>query len=268
MDSEINWGKVVGWGAFVVFLIIVIFTVIPFGTVGTGERGVVTRFGAPTGEVKGEGLYWRKPFVEKIIDVKVNVQSTTAEASAASKDLQTVHTKVQLNYSVNPEKVVELYRAMKKDYDSILIHPALQESIKSATAKYTAEELVTKRPAVREEIVTLLREKLSPHGIQVGEFNIVDFAFSPEFDKAIELKVKAEQDALAAKNVLEQRKYEAEQVVVKAQADAEAIRIQAQAITQQGGKDYVQLKAIEKWNGSLPNQMIPGSTVPFLELNR
>ncbi len=78
----------------------------------------------------------------------------------------------------------------------------------------------------------------------------------------------AQQQALKAANDLDRIKTEAEQRVAQATAEAEAIKIQAQAITQQGGRDYVQLKAVEKWDGKLPGQMIPGSAVPFIPLNR
>jgi hypothetical protein len=56
--------------------------------------------------------------------------------------------------------------------------------------------------------------------------------------------------------------------VAQAEAEARAIKIQAEAITQQGGQDYVALKAIEKWNGILPTQMIPNATLPFINLSK
>jgi regulator of protease activity HflC (stomatin/prohibitin superfamily) len=102
-------------------------------------------------------------------------------------------------------------------------------------------------------------------GIIITDVAIVDFNFSESFNKAIENKVTAEQNALAQKNQLEQVKYEAEQTVVKAKAEAEAIRIQAQAVTSQGGADYVKLKWVEKWNGTLPTHSLSGAT-PMIQL--
>lgn len=58
--------------------------------------------------------------------------------------------------------------------------------------------------------------------------------------------------------------FEAKQKVEQAKAEAEAIRIQAEAITQQGGADYVRLKAIEKWQGNVPTTMIPDAAIPFV----
>lgn len=82
------------------------------------------------------------------------------------------------------------------------------------------------------------------------------------------MKQVAQQSALKAENDLKRIQVEADQRIAQAKAEAEAIKIQAQAITQQGGRDYVQLQAIEKWNGKLPDQMIPGGTVPFLDLSK
>jgi regulator of protease activity HflC (stomatin/prohibitin superfamily) len=138
-------------------------------------------------------------------------------------------------------------------------------AVKASTANYTAEELITKREVVRQTIQDSLTERLKQNYVDVTGVSIVDFNFSPSFNQAIEAKVTAEQNALAAKNKLEQVKYEAEQRVEQAKGEAEAIKIQTQAIQSQGGRDYVNLKAIEKWNGELPQQMM-GGAVPFVNI--
>ena len=239
-----------------------------FGTVDTGYRGVVIHLGNPTGEIKDQGFYWKAPFITDVVEMSVQVQKTEVEASAASKDLQDVTTKVALNYRLDPASVGTLYQDVRKDYDIKLVQPRLQESVKAATSQYTAEELVTKRSEVRDKIEMNLRDKLLSYGIIVDQVNIVDFSFSQSFNAAIEKKVTAEQDALAAKNKLEQIKFEAQQTIESAKAQAESIKIQAEAVNSQGGADYVSLQAIQKWNGQLPTQMIPGSTVPFINVTK
>ncbi len=239
----------------------------PFGTVGAGERGVMLRFNAVTGKVLDEGLYFRLPFVERVIVMDTKVEKEQVDASAASSDLQTVNSKVAVNYHLRPEAVASIYQSVGVNYRERLLDPALQESVKASTAKYTAEELVTKREMVRDEIKTHLTTKLTAYGIVVDDFNIVNFDFSKSFNEAIEAKVTAEQNAIAAKNKLEQVKYEKEQRITSAQGEAEAIRIQAQAITQQGGKEYVNLKWVEKWNGQLPTTSL-GSAVPLVSITQ
>ena len=248
-------------------LLIVVLFQFPLGTVGAGERGVQLRFNAVTGKVLDEGLYFRIPFIEKIKKMDVKIQKVETEADSSSKDLQIVDSTIALNFHVDPVKVADLYREVGMNFGSRIISPAIQESVKAGMAQFTAEELITKRPEVREAIKFALRDKLGIRGIIVDEFNIVNFNFSDSFDAAIEAKVTAEQSALEAKNKLEQIKFEAEQKIATATAEAEAIRIKAQAIAQQGGEDYVSLKAVEKWNGILPVQMIPGGAIPFINLS-
>jgi regulator of protease activity HflC (stomatin/prohibitin superfamily) len=97
--------------------------------------------------------------------------------------------------------------------------------------------------------------------------SIVNFDFSESFNTAIEAKVTAEQNALAARNKLEQVKFEADQRIAQAQGEAEAIKIQASAIEAQGGAAYIQLQAIKQWNGQLPSVNVAGGSsggLPFL----
>lgn len=184
-------------------------------------------------------------------------------SKSASKDLQNVSTTISVNYSINPTKLIDLYRSVSLDHDTIktvVFSSAIQESVKRATALFTAEELVTQREKVRSEIETALKEKVEKYGLIISQVNIVNFDFSQSFDEAIEFKVKAEQDALASKNKLAQVKYEAEQQVARATAEATTIRIQAEAIQKQGGAEYVKLKWIEKWDGALPTTSLGDST--------
>jgi regulator of protease activity HflC (stomatin/prohibitin superfamily) len=236
-----------------------------FGAVSAGERGVKLRFKAVVGTID-EGLYFKIPLIEKVKKMDVKVQKDEVEASAASKDLQTVSSKLAINFNLSPDHVANIYKSVGIDYKIRLIDPAVQESVKAATAKYTAEELITKRELVREDIKLALSERLKEYGIVIDQVNITNFDFSKSFNEAIEAKVTAEQSALAAKNKLEQVKFEAEQRIATAQAEAEAIRIQAAAVTSQGGKDYVSLQWIEKWNGTLPSTVL-GSAVPMININ-
>lgn len=251
----------------ILLLIGAALTLNPFVIITAGQRGVVMDWGAVSSKEMGEGLNMRIPVMQSVQPIDVQIQKEEVQAGAASKDLQVVQTVVALNYFVDPERAAELYQRIGLDFRRRIIDPAIQEAVKAATSKYTAEELITKRPLVREDIKMLLKERLSRDDLMLDEISIKDFDFSPEFNKAIEAKVTAEQEALQAKNKLEQKKYEAEQIVVTAKADAESIRVQAESIAKQGGESYVQLKAIEKWDGHLPTQMIPGGAVPFLDLN-
>jgi regulator of protease activity HflC (stomatin/prohibitin superfamily) len=258
--QEINPVKVVKRVLTVLVVLLIILG--SFGTVKAGQVGVKTRFNAVTGKVIEPGLYFKLPFIEKVQKMDVMTQKEQTDATAASKDLQNVSASVALNYSLDQTQIVRLYTTLGQSYKERVIDPYIQESVKATTAKFTAEELITKREIVSEDIKNHLAERLTPLGIHTEGFSIVNFNFSPSFNQAIEAKVTAEQDALAAKNKLEQIKYEKEQTIVSAQGRAEALRIESQAIN--SNPQVLQLRAIEKWNGIMPQ--VTGQTMPLINL--
>lgn len=254
-----------------IIILILIFSSV--GTVPAGYTGVKIKFGKVVGIIP-PGLYFKAPFVDRVVKMDTQTQNDQADSTAASSDLQSVTATVAVNYHVEPQDAGTIYTNVGTDYTSRVISPAIQESIKSITANYTAEELITKREEVREKILALLTTKLQIYGVQTDSLNIVNFAFSAQFNKAIEAKVTAQQDALAAQNKLAQVQFEAQQTVATAKAAAEAIQIQTTAIQNGGGAAYVQLQAVkvqqsavDKWDGVLPTQMVPGSSVPFINVN-
>lgn len=243
-------------------LIILAVLISSFGTIGAGERGIKLRFNAVTGKVYGEGLYFVLPFIERVVMIDIKVQKEEVDAEAASKDLQTVTSRIAFNYSIDPALAVHLYQNIGIDYKVRIIDPAIQEAVKATTAKFTAEELITRREEVRDQIKSHLIEKLEGTGIKTEQVSIINFDFSRSFNEAIEAKVTAEQNALAAKNKLDQVKYEATQAIEAAKGKAQALQIEATAINT--NPQIIQLRAIEKWDGKLPQ--VTGAATPFVNI--
>lgn len=250
----------------IVGIVLIVFFFGIFYTVTAGHRGVLLTFGKPSDNIAGEGIHLKIPIVQSVQKMEVRTQKIEVSADSSSKDLQDVQTVIALNYHINPAYVNKLYQEIGKEYVDRVISPSIQEGVKAVSAKYTAEELVTKRADVRNDIKDFLTERLGKYYLIVDDFNIVNFQFSPEFDKAIEAKVTAEQLKLKADRDLERIRVEKEQKIVQAQGEAEALRIQRQEIT----PDLIrlrmiemQLKAIEKWNGIMP---LATSGMPFLDL--
>jgi len=265
MEKSIKLGIL----AVIVLVALIIFAIVnPLVIVHPGQRGVVIQLGAVQDTILGEGIHFVMPITQSVKKIDVQIQKTEVESEASSKDLQMVHAKVALNYHLDSLKVNKIYQTLGNDISSRIIAPAIQEYLKKSTAMFTAEELISKRELVKEEFRRSLHEALAVNNVIVDNVFITNFEFSKEFNHAIEQKVTAEQEALMEKNNLAKIKFLAEQKVATATADATAIEIQARAVTSQGGKDYVQLKAIEKWDGKLPAQMIPGSAVPFIDLTK
>jgi len=253
--------------ALIIGAILVFFLFLsPWVQVGAGQRGIVLNFGAVQKDVLGEGLHFRIPVVQRVAIMDVKVQKSLTNAAASSSDLQEVSSEVALNYHIVKDKANIVYQSIGIQFKERIIDPAVQEVVKAVTAKYTAEELITKRPAVSEAMRANLAERLMVHNIAVDAFSIVGFSFSKIFMEAIESKQTAEQLALKAKRDLDRIKIEAEQKITAAKAEAESLRLQRANISPdliELRKIEANLKAIDKWNGILP-QVTGGGAVPFI----
>ncbi|MEO5360219.1 MAG: prohibitin family protein [Nitrospirota bacterium] len=246
---------------------LVLLIINPFVTIGAGERGIVLNFGAVQPIVLSEGLHVLIPIVQKVIKMDVRVHKSQTNAEASSKDLQEVTSVIAINYHILPDKANIIYQSIGTGYKERIIDPAVQEIVKAVTARYTAEELITKRPVVSAEMRGGLVERLIKHQIVVDEFSIMNFSFSKIFMEAIESKQTAEQLALKASRDLDRIKIEAEQKITQAKAEAEALRLQKENIS----PDLIKLrrieatiKAIDKWNGILPK--VTSQNMPFIDV--
>ncbi len=262
-----------GLGKKIAVVVVVIACIIVLagstGIVDAGQRGVLLRFGAVTGAIKGEGLYFKIPFVDEVVLMSTQIQKYTAPVGSSSKDLQVVTTEVTLNYQLNASKVGETYRDMRQDYESRVIQPYIQEAVKSTTANFDAEQLITRRPQVKDELQNLMTERLAPLGIEVVQLSITDFQFSSTFQDSIEAKVKAVQQALEAENALRRVEFEAQQAITRAQAEAKGLELQKAQITEdllELRRIEVQGRAVEKWNGVMPTVVTSGGPVPMLDV--
>ena len=280
-------GLIVGLLSIIVYLMILPSV----GMIQTGSQGVVLHFGAFTGKTLGEGIYFVKPLFETVEVMNTQVVKKEAEAHAGSKDLQEVRTDITVNYSLMPQEVGNIYRSLRRDYEIRVVDPTIQEAVKAVTARFDAENLIVERPLVKEGIETYLKAKLEPYGIIVHGVAITNFAFSPEFAKAIERKVVATQNALESQRTLEKVRWDADQAREKARGEAEAMlkiaEASAKAKLLQGDaeakilamqkanatKELValrnveaQLRAIEKWDGAMPSVITGNGPVPILDV--
>jgi regulator of protease activity HflC (stomatin/prohibitin superfamily) len=264
---QINYNLLHGAPFFVLAGVIFIFW-LSFTTIDSGYRGVVLRFGAVTGRTLQPGPHFIMPFIETVKPISVQVQVEKLDAQAASHDLQVVHTQVTLAYYQDPCCVMDIWAKLNDDALDRVVIPAIQEAIKAQTAQFDAEQLVAQRPAVRNGIESYVRDRLAPHHIDIDAVSITDFNFSEEYNRAIEAKVTAQQNALKAENDLTRIKIEAEQKVTQADAEAKALEVQKQQIT----PELLQLRTIEMmqqhWDGHLPNVYMAGQggALPMIDV--
>src|SRR5919204_3950021 len=245
----------------VTFVVIIIIMSLSVVIVQAGHRGIVLYVGAVENRVLGEGVHFITPFAEQVIQLEVRTLKFQADASAASNDLQEVATVIALNYHIDPNDANIVYQQLGADYADRIIAPTIQESVKASVAKFNAEQLVTQRATVKGVIAQTISKTLSARDIISETIFITDFTFSQAFANQVESKVVAFQKYLTEQNNLLAVRVVANQTVVQAQAQARA-RVanatgEAQAInliTEQlrQSPEYLQWKAINRWNGQMP----------------
>lgn len=224
-----------------------------FTVVKAGHTGVVLTFGAVEENVFDEGLHFKIPLIQNVVQMNNRTQKIETDGTASSKDLQIISYVVAVNFHVNDASSASLYQNVGIDYGSVIIVPAIQESIKAVTAQFTAEELITKRQLVGDQIKEALSEKIGEYGIVVEIFNIVNFDFSEEFNAAVEAKQTAQQNALKAEQDLARIEVEAKQKITQAEAEAKSIQLIQDAL--ESSPDYVDYIKWSKWDGKLPSVM-------------
>ena len=275
-----------GIGALVVVVILWSAWVI----VESGNVGVVRTLGQVQPDHLEEGFHFKKPFLDDVVEIDVRLRKAESDASAASGDLQVVNTQVAVQYSLVGELMPRTYQRIGPRaavVETNVIYPAILESVKAITAKYTAEELVTKRADVKLQIQeaiganinTTLAQKDVSGAVRLANVAITDFEFSDEFNNAIEEKVRAEQEALKAENEKVRRVTQAEaaaaertlaadaeayQIEVESKARAEAIRREAEAL--KDNPSLIELRIAEKWDRQLP-QFTGGGAIPLLNVD-
>lgn len=249
-------------------LVALVFIFESFTVISAGHTGVQVTLGEVNPAPLTEGVHMVNP-ISQVRDVDVRLQKAELKgANAGTKDLQVVHTDIVVNFRLDPTKVPHIYKEYGLNVDEKVLGPGINEAFKSVTGHYTSEELVTKRDLVSQEILQHLVTKMAPFNITVSNISLVNFGFSPEYQKAIEAKVISVQQTAKAEQDLRRIEVEAKSRVAQAEGEAKAISIQAQAIQSNGGQNYVQLQAIEKWDGKLPQYMLGNGTTPFINVGK
>jgi regulator of protease activity HflC (stomatin/prohibitin superfamily) len=251
----------------VLLVLVLICLFSSFHIVNPGQRGVSVVLGKVDPTPRPEGIVFKKPFIENIINVTVKNISQADVTSCFSKDLQQVEIQYNVIYRTPVDKVVALYQEYSGNPWDTLVQPRMKEGLKQIAARYRAEELVQGREVLRKESLAHLRNAVGGL-VSIEDLNIVDIGLSSELEKAIELKVVVEQQALAKKFELDKAIKDAEIQVTKAKGEAESARVIGEALAK--NPVVVQLEIVKKWNGVAPQTVVTseGGASVLLPTNR
>lgn len=273
-----------GFIAAVVCVVVASCTSIP-----TGYTGIVTTFGRVENTTLDAGIHMIAPW-QNVIKMDNRVQKETIEMSCFSSDIQEVEVVYTINYQIDKENAMNIYRTIGKSYYDTAILPNVSETVKTVVARYTAENLISSRAELALAIEDLLADALAKYNIQIASTAIEDMDFSDAFTNAVEAKQVAAQNKLQAEIEQEQKTMEqtataersvieaeaaAEVAKIQAQADLEVTKIQADAAEYAGQKEAAKNKAIsesltpdlidyyyiQQWSGELPSSYVGSENV-------
>jgi prohibitin 2 len=286
-------GAIVRWLGFGLLLML-LFAFLPFTQVPAGSRGIVTAYG-DVRSVRSEGLQWHWPW-EKIQLISLRADSADVKKSeGGTKDSQPVYTDLTVRYEIKPESVQEVYVRFARDGNmDRYVETATQEAFKAVTARYSADELITKRAQVSQEINVEIDKRVDRFGVNIISVDMTQFSFSQSYMQAVNEKVTEEQKKLAAENALKRIQIEQQQQVVSAKAQAEATKERtdaeayalvklaegrADALRKENSalrenKDVLDLRRIEvekvkaeRWNGALPTHVYGSAPMPWMNVD-
>jgi regulator of protease activity HflC (stomatin/prohibitin superfamily) len=244
-----------------VFVLILLFNSI--GIIDETERGVRVTMGKAHEDITQPGVYTKLPFITKMVKYSVKVIKEDRKMASYTRDIQTADLEISVSYQLERDDLVTVYARYGRDWEEKIVWNNLQQAVKDTIGRYEAEHLVENRGIVASSIFQQLNERIADLPANVTQFQLLNIDFSKEFERAVESKVIAVQQAREAENKTVRIAEEARQKVLTAQAEAESMRIRSQALAQNRG--LVDYEIAIRWNGVLPTTVL-GNTIPMLNL--
>ena len=235
------------------------------GQIDTGCAGFKTSWGEITStRVLREGLWWYSPIGGDLVVYDCKNKILSFKTEQYTKDIQQCEIKISVTYSLNADKIMELHTKTGVDYEQKLIQPSIMGSVKDVMGKWEATDIIAKREEATKFITEDLRNKLGNFGVNVTFVEIIDITFTDVFERAVEAKQVAQENAKTAKNKTIQVEEESRQRVIIAESEAKSMEIRAKAL--EANRSLVEYEAVMKWDGKLPIYMM-GNSVPFINFD-
>lgn len=257
------------------------------GKVYTGEAGFFTTWGEVSSkEPISEGLHLYCPIWSSLEIYDIRNQTRTFQTDVFTKDIQGLQLVVSVTYHLEKNKVIDIHSKTGRNYEDILIKPAVIATTKDVIGKIEADDLVGRRDEATRTIEETLRKNLEDYGIKVELIKLLNIDFSDTFERAVEEKQVALQKSIKEKNetarlqevakqkivnaeaearskVLESEA-EAKAILIKAEAEAKAIRMKNESLSD--SSSFIQYIWASRWDGKMPMMMSDGKTIPMFDL--
>ncbi len=285
MDFNFNQlpKRAIAAGAAVVVALVLLFSTAY--TIDEGERGVILRLGRVVGEA-GPGLHFKIPFINSVEKISVQIQKESFEKTDVadtrlqtySRDQQPATIAMAINYHVTDASAVYAQFGSLENMKQRVIISRAYDQLKTVFGQFDAADAIQKRTVLNAEVFEAIRKAVSGP-VVIDSVQIEDITFSQQYESAVELRMQAivkqqqaeadkqkriiDADALAYE-VKSASDAKAHQIEVQGKAEAGAIQARGEAL--RNNPALPTLVASEKWNGVLPTTMMPGNTVPFINV--
>ena len=250
-----------------------------FYTIGAGDRGVILRNGKVVGTAD-PGLSFKLPIIDSVKKISVQTQAQVYEKVLVySRDQQTANLQVSVNYRLLPDEVEKIYTEFGSSEGLIsrTLDRQVPEEVKNVFGRFNAVTAIQERERLGQEIMVAIKNAAASQMMTIESVQVENIDFSNVYEQSIEQRMLAEVEVQKVQQNAQREKVQAEIKVIQAKADADAVRLQgdaeASAINARGkalrdNPGLVDLVAAEKWDGKLPTTMVPGSSVPFINVTK
>jgi regulator of protease activity HflC (stomatin/prohibitin superfamily) len=268
-----GWLKTVAGVAVALVAIMTLFG--SWYTVDQGERAVVLRLGATVGE-DGPGLHFKLPWINTVHKITVQNQNRRyTKLETYSRDQQSAELTVSVTFMASDPSAVYSQYGDLEGAVARLIDPRVMSGVKTIFGQYDAVRAIQERAGLNNDIAAAITSAITGP-IQIVSVQVENIDFSDAYEQSVEQRMLAQVEIQKREENLRTTQVEAEITRTKAEGEANAIRLKGEAegaaIKARGdalraNADLVQLQAVEKWDGKLPTTMVPGSSLPFLNLS-
>ncbi len=286
-DREVNFVSRIGVGLVAFALLVVASS--SWVTINQGHVGIVFNkmHGGVSPTVLAQGWQFKWPIIERVTEYPVSLRTYSevglgegSDANGALVSLPTnggqhIDQQMSVTYHIEAAKAFTVFDKFKGEdiefIESTFLRQNIQSVATAVTGKYDLMDVLgPKKQEIQDKILAELKTELTPYGFVIDQVNL-GYAKPPAaIEQSLQSKMQAEQRADAAKYALLQAETDARSKIAEAEGTAKANALVRQQLSPEFLKFKaleVQLKSVEKWNGQLPTQMIPGSAVPFINLN-